>query len=172
MVAPPVTTSGLVRQLGVFSATAIVISNMVGTGIFTTTGFLAAQLGTPELVLLIWVVGALFALIGSFCYSELGVAEGPDEREQSSDNPDEQDELGRAELRRQKARGGEDPGTHHVRDDDGGGREDTELPDESGCRHRGCDHCGATSLQGAEHQILVANRAAGVVLLEGEIALR
>jgi APA family basic amino acid/polyamine antiporter len=63
----------LVRQLGVTSAAALVISNMVGTGIFATTGFLAGDLGSPQLVLLIWVVGALFALAGAFCYSELGV---------------------------------------------------------------------------------------------------
>jgi len=55
------------------SATALVVSNMVGTGIFTTSGFLAGQLGDPKLVLGIWVVGAAFALAGAFCYSELGV---------------------------------------------------------------------------------------------------
>jgi basic amino acid/polyamine antiporter, APA family len=49
------------------------VSNMVGTGIFTTTGFLAGDLGSPPLILLIWVVGALCALIGAFCYSELGI---------------------------------------------------------------------------------------------------
>jgi APA family basic amino acid/polyamine antiporter len=63
----------LVRQLGIVSATALVISNMIGTGIFTTTGFLAGDLGSPRLVLGIWVVGALFALAGAFCYSELGI---------------------------------------------------------------------------------------------------
>jgi basic amino acid/polyamine antiporter, APA family len=65
--------TGLIRQLGLTSAIALVVSNMVGTGIFATTGFLADQLGTPERVLLIWVAGAVFALLGSFCYSELGV---------------------------------------------------------------------------------------------------
>ncbi len=65
--------SALLRQLGVVSATALVVSNMVGTGIFATSGFLAGDLGTPGLVLVIWVVGALFALVGAFCYSELGV---------------------------------------------------------------------------------------------------
>jgi len=65
--------TALLRQLGVVSATALVISNMVGTGIFTTSGFLAGDLGSPSLVLGIWVVGALFALVGAFCYSELGV---------------------------------------------------------------------------------------------------
>ena len=63
----------LQRQLGVWSATALVVSNMVGTGIFTTTGFLAGDLGQPSLVLGIWLVGALFALAGALCYSELGI---------------------------------------------------------------------------------------------------
>src|SRR6202041_488145 len=64
---------GLLRQLGVVSATALVVSNMIGTGIFTTTGFLAGDLGSPSLVLWIWVVGAVVAFIGAMCYSELGV---------------------------------------------------------------------------------------------------
>ena len=63
----------LLRQLGVVSATALVVSKMVGTGIFTTSGFLAGDLGAPNLVLSIWVVGAIFALVGAFCYSELGI---------------------------------------------------------------------------------------------------
>ncbi|MGB9609375.1 MAG: APC family permease [Bryobacteraceae bacterium] len=63
----------LLRRLGLFSATALVISNMVGTGIFTTTGFLAGDLGEPWLVLGIWVVGAIIALAGALSYSELGV---------------------------------------------------------------------------------------------------
>ena len=63
----------LLRQLGIVSATALVVSNMVGTGIFTTTGFLAGDLGSPSLVLWIWMVGAICALMGAVCYSELGV---------------------------------------------------------------------------------------------------
>ena len=56
-----------------WSAIALVVSNMIGTGIFTTTGFLAGDLGQTSLVLGIWMVGALFALAGALCYSELGV---------------------------------------------------------------------------------------------------
>ncbi len=67
------TGPGLLRQLGIVSATALVISNMVGIGIFTTTGFLAGDLGTPSLVLWIWVVGAICAILGAICYSELGI---------------------------------------------------------------------------------------------------
>ena len=52
-------SSQLLRQLGIVSATALVVSNMIGTGIFTTTGFLAGQLGSVPLVLAIWVVGAV-----------------------------------------------------------------------------------------------------------------
>jgi APA family basic amino acid/polyamine antiporter len=66
-------TTSLLRQLGVYSATALVVSNMIGTGIFTTTGYLAGDLGTSQLVLGIWVFGAISSLAGAFCYSELGI---------------------------------------------------------------------------------------------------
>jgi len=56
-----------------FSATALVVSNMIGTVIFTGTGFLAGQLGTSNLVLSIWVVGGIVAFLGAICYSELGI---------------------------------------------------------------------------------------------------
>src|SRR5580692_9110630 len=46
---------------------------MVGQGIFTTSGFLAGDLGSPKLVLWIWVVGAICEFLGAICYSELGV---------------------------------------------------------------------------------------------------
>jgi APA family basic amino acid/polyamine antiporter len=65
--------AGLLRKLGFISATALVISNMVGTGIFATTGFMAGQLGSARLILLCWFAGALFALCGALSYSELGI---------------------------------------------------------------------------------------------------
>src|ERR1039457_6721028 len=43
--------AGLLRQLGFVSATALVVSNMVGMGIFTTTGFMARDLGSAKLIL-------------------------------------------------------------------------------------------------------------------------
>jgi APA family basic amino acid/polyamine antiporter len=69
----PVPRPGLLRQIGFFSATALVISNMVGTGIFATTGFMAGDLGSARLILACWGVGALFALAGAVSYSELGI---------------------------------------------------------------------------------------------------
>src|ERR1700704_1218567 len=64
---------GLLRQLGFISATALVVSNMVGTGIFATTGFMAGDLGDARLILLVWAAGALFSLCGPLTYSELGM---------------------------------------------------------------------------------------------------
>ncbi len=61
------------RELKFSHATAIVVANMIGTGIFTTTGFLAGDLGRPSLVIGIWVVGAVIAVAGCLCYSEMGV---------------------------------------------------------------------------------------------------
>jgi len=68
-----VCASDLVRRIGVVTATAIVVSNMMGTGIFTTTGFLAGDLGSPFLVLSIWLVGGAIALAGALSYVELAL---------------------------------------------------------------------------------------------------
>src|ERR1700719_3826842 len=46
---------------------------MIGVGIFTFTGYMAGDLGSASLVLWIWVVGAVCALTGALCYSELGI---------------------------------------------------------------------------------------------------
>jgi APA family basic amino acid/polyamine antiporter len=64
---------GLLRQLGFFSATALVISNMVGMGIFSATGYMAGDFGSAGLILGCWAVGALFAFAGALSYSELGI---------------------------------------------------------------------------------------------------
>ncbi|MBN1843677.1 MAG: amino acid permease [Deltaproteobacteria bacterium] len=45
---------------------------MVGTGIFTTSGFIMEELGNPQTMLLCWLVGGIFALCGALCYGELG----------------------------------------------------------------------------------------------------
>src|SRR5437879_8547960 len=66
-------TAPLRRILSGTSCASLVISNMIGTGIFTTTGFLAGDLGRPLLVLGIWVVGGIVALAGCFAYAELGM---------------------------------------------------------------------------------------------------
>ena len=62
----------LPRELGLVTATAVVVASMIGTGIFTTTGLILAELPSPATVMLCWVVGGLFALSGALCYAELG----------------------------------------------------------------------------------------------------
>src|SRR5262245_2308541 len=61
------------RQLGLSVAAAIVIANMIGTGVFTSTGFQANSLHDPMTILLAWVVGGVIALCGAAVYAELGV---------------------------------------------------------------------------------------------------
>jgi len=67
------TQPALRKELTLTPATALVVSNMIGTGIFTTTGFLAGDLGRPGVVLGIWLVGALMVFAGCLSYSELGI---------------------------------------------------------------------------------------------------
>jgi APA family basic amino acid/polyamine antiporter len=46
---------------------------MIGTGIFASNGFLIADLGRPDLVLLSWLAGGICAFLGALCYAELAV---------------------------------------------------------------------------------------------------
>lgn len=62
----------LPRKLKLFSLTNIVIGDMIGAGIFTTSGLLLAQLHDPLLLLILWVVGGAIALSGALSYGELG----------------------------------------------------------------------------------------------------
>ncbi len=62
------------RKLGLFPATNIVVANMIGAGIFTTSGLLMAGLNNPLLMLALWVVGGVIALCGALSYGELGAA--------------------------------------------------------------------------------------------------
>lgn len=66
--------NNLPRKLGLFSLTNIVIANMIGAGIFTTSGLLMGDLGNPFLMLFLWIVGGLIALCGALSYGELGAA--------------------------------------------------------------------------------------------------
>jgi len=59
------------RSLGWLSSSAIVVSSMVGAGVFTTSGFSLADLGSPSRVLAAWAVAGLIALCGAIGYSAL-----------------------------------------------------------------------------------------------------
>ena len=59
------------RQLGLVSAVALVVASMVGSGVFTTSGFLLSDLHTPGRVLVVWLGGGVLALLGALCYGAL-----------------------------------------------------------------------------------------------------
>ena len=59
-------------RIGWFTASCVLVSNIIGGGIFTTTGIMARDLGDPMLILLLWFMGALFAIGGAMIYGELG----------------------------------------------------------------------------------------------------
>ncbi|MBN1422264.1 MAG: amino acid permease [Planctomycetes bacterium] len=60
------------RELGVLDGAGIVISSMVGAGIFASAGFSAESLTSPGQLFLLWIIGGLYALAGAWCYAELG----------------------------------------------------------------------------------------------------
>ena len=62
----------LKRKLGTFPVTNIVIANMIGAGIFTTSGLLMSGLDNPWLLIILWFAGGLIALCGAISYGELG----------------------------------------------------------------------------------------------------
>lgn len=62
------------HKLGLFTATSVVIANMVGTGVFTSLGFQAAGLQTGSSIMLLWLLGGLMSLAGALCYAEVGSA--------------------------------------------------------------------------------------------------
>jgi len=64
----------LSRTLGFFPATNIVVANMIGAGIFTTSGLLLADLHDPLLMMGLWLFGGIIALCGAISYGELGAA--------------------------------------------------------------------------------------------------
>jgi len=63
--------SVLRRRLGVPSLSALVVANMIGAGVFTTSGFALADLGSPQRVMIAWVLGGVIALLGALCYGAL-----------------------------------------------------------------------------------------------------
>lgn len=62
------------HKIGLFAASNIVIANMIGAGIFTTSGLLMSGLGNPWLLVSLWAIGGIIALCGAFSYAELGAA--------------------------------------------------------------------------------------------------
>lgn len=60
------------RSLGLFSGTMLVIGGIIGSGIFLNPAIVAQRVGTADLTMLAWGLGAVVALIGAFIFAELG----------------------------------------------------------------------------------------------------
>ena len=60
------------RDLGVVSATSIIVGGIIGSGIFGAPAGIAQQLGNPGLFLLVWIVGGTLCFAGALCFAELG----------------------------------------------------------------------------------------------------
>lgn len=61
----------LPRTLNRFDAAMMIIGNMIGIGIFATTGFYASYLSSPLSLFSIWLLGGLYAFCGALTYAEL-----------------------------------------------------------------------------------------------------
>ncbi|HTC75619.1 MAG TPA: amino acid permease [Edaphobacter sp.] len=65
------TAPQFVEGMGLFSATAIVMGSMIGSGIFIVSAEMSRGLGSPALLIAAWLVTALMTIIGALSYGEL-----------------------------------------------------------------------------------------------------
>ena len=63
---------GLARKLTLVPLFYLIVANIIGSGIFTTSGFIIRDVQNPWAMLLCWFIGGLLALTGALCYDELG----------------------------------------------------------------------------------------------------
>ena len=62
---------GLVRGLGLLAAAAILIGDVIGSGVFLKARVMTCNVETPGLVVLVWIVAGLLSLTGALTYAEL-----------------------------------------------------------------------------------------------------
>lgn len=62
------------RSIGLASAVAVVIGNMIGTSIYVSLGFQVVGLPSGFSILMVWTLGAFIAMLGALCYAELAGA--------------------------------------------------------------------------------------------------
>src|SRR6185503_19505862 len=61
----------LIPALGIFSAVMLVAGGVIGSGIFRKPGIMAAQVGSPEVLLGVWVVAGIVSILGTLSNAEL-----------------------------------------------------------------------------------------------------
>src|ERR1035437_9173653 len=60
------------KAIGFYTATSIVIANMIGTGVFTSLGYQVLDIKNGSSILLLWIIGGIVSLLGALCYAEIG----------------------------------------------------------------------------------------------------
>ena len=60
------------KAIGFYTATSIVIANMIGTGVFTSLGYQVIDIKNGSSILLLWIIGGIVSLLGALCYAEIG----------------------------------------------------------------------------------------------------
>lgn len=71
-IAAPDADAQLVKGIGLWGATLLVIGSVIGSGIFLTTGGMLAELPSTTLLLAAWGAGGLLAMAGGLTYAEMG----------------------------------------------------------------------------------------------------
>jgi APA family basic amino acid/polyamine antiporter len=66
------TNKNQVKKVSWITAMALVIANMIGTGVFTSLGFQLGDLTNTGALVVLWLLGGIYALSGAFSYSFLG----------------------------------------------------------------------------------------------------
>lgn len=64
----------MTKKIGWKVAAALVVANMVGTGVFTSLGFQLLDVQNSWSIGALWILGGIMALVGAFCYAEVGSA--------------------------------------------------------------------------------------------------
>ena len=72
--ASQVAATELVKRLGLIDASMIVAGSMIGSGIFIVSAGIARQVGSPGLLLVVWLATGLMTIMGALCYAELAAA--------------------------------------------------------------------------------------------------
>jgi APA family basic amino acid/polyamine antiporter len=67
-------SQGKIRTMSLYTATCLVVANMVGVGVFTSVGYQIAGGLTPFVILMLWLVGGMCAFCGGVAYAELAAA--------------------------------------------------------------------------------------------------
>ena len=71
---PRAARGDLIPSLGLFSTIMLVAGGVIGSGIFRKPGIMAAQLGSPEALLGVWLLAGVITLFGALANAEIAAA--------------------------------------------------------------------------------------------------